>query len=219
MRDIFIIFPESWTWHFYFWRQFDFVYTRPYDSGIMVSHWTSVCQLYVWLSVRFFFQMITWVKVSGLSPNLVSALILWRSGLGLLMGKFRQILAELSARNTPIFLFPDNNLSKHQCIFTKFGMCIDIMKIWFGIANGQTSSDFDSYLSETRPYFHFPDDNLSKYQGILTKLGTCIDMKEIWFGIAYGQISSMFDRVICRDAIMAGYYSLMFLLFGYNTVV
>ena len=33
--------------------------------------------------------------------------------------------------------FPDDNLSKHQWIFTKLGMCIDIVKIWFGIANGQ----------------------------------------------------------------------------------
>ena len=30
----------------------------------------------------------------------------------LLMGKFRQIFTELSARDTPILLFPDDNLSK-----------------------------------------------------------------------------------------------------------
>ena len=36
--------------------------------------------------------------------------------------------------------FPDGNLSKDQWIFTKLGMCIDIMEIWFGIANGQISS-------------------------------------------------------------------------------
>ena len=76
-------------------------------------------------------------------------------------------------------------------------MCIDIVEIWFGIANGQISSNFDSYLPETQPYFLFVDDNLCKCQGILTKLGTCIDKKEIWFGIANGQISSVFDRVIC----------------------
>ena len=29
------------------------------------------------------------------------------------------------------FLFPDDNLSKHQWIFTKLGMCIDIVEIWF----------------------------------------------------------------------------------------
>ena len=38
--------------------------------------------------------------MNGFSPNLVCALILWRSGLGLLMGKFLQILIELSARDT-----------------------------------------------------------------------------------------------------------------------
>ena len=93
--------------------------------------------------------------------------------------------------------FLDDNLSKHQWIFTKLGMCIGIVEIWFGIANGQISSNFDSYLLETRPYFPFLDDDLSKYQGILTKLGTCIDIKEIWFGIANGQILPMFDKVIC----------------------
>ena len=40
------------------------------------------------------------------------------------------------------FSFPDDNLSKHQWIFTKLGMCIDIMDIWFEIANGQISSNF-----------------------------------------------------------------------------
>ena len=42
----------------------------------------------------------------------------------------------------PFFLFPDDNLSKHQWIFTKLGMCIDNVKIWFGIANGQILSNF-----------------------------------------------------------------------------
>ena len=40
------------------------------------------------------------------------------------------------------FSFPDDNLSKHQMIFSELGMCIDIMEIWFGIANGQISSIF-----------------------------------------------------------------------------
>ena len=35
--------------------------------------------------------------------------------------------------------FPDDNLSKHQCIFTKLGMCIDILEIWFEIVNGRIS--------------------------------------------------------------------------------
>ena len=40
------------------------------------------------------------------------------------------------------FSFPDDNLSKHQWMFTKLGVCIDIVEIWFGIANGQISSNF-----------------------------------------------------------------------------
>ena len=39
-----------------------------------------------------------WIFIK--SRNLVCALILWRSGLGLLMEKFRQVFTELSACNT-----------------------------------------------------------------------------------------------------------------------
>ena len=46
------------------------------------------------------------------------------------MNKFRQILMELSARGTPIW------------ILTKLGTCIDMKKIWFGIAYGQILSMF-----------------------------------------------------------------------------
>ena len=45
----------------------------------------------------------------GISPNLVCALILWRSGLGLLMDKFSQFLTGLFANNMPIFSFSDDN--------------------------------------------------------------------------------------------------------------
>ena len=46
------------------------------------------------------------------------------------------------------FSFPDDNLSKHQWIFTKLGMCIDIVEIWFGIAIGQISSIFDGVICQ-----------------------------------------------------------------------
>ena len=69
----------------------------------MASHWTSMClsvhQSYVRPSI-FRFRMITRVNINGFSPNLVCALILWRSGLRLLMGKFHQMFTELSARDT-----------------------------------------------------------------------------------------------------------------------
>ena len=62
------------------------------------------------------------------------------------MGKFRQFLMELTARDTPIFSFPDDNFSKHQCFFTKLGMCIDIVEVCFGVANGQILSIFDGVI-------------------------------------------------------------------------
>ena len=165
------------------------LYTFISRHCIMVSRWTSVCP-----SVRpsVFRFRITCVNINGFSPNLVCALILWRSGFGLLMGKFRQILTELSARDTPIFSFPDDNLSKHQWIFTKLGMCIDIMKSGLGLLIGKFRPILTELSARDMPIFSFPDDNLSKSQGSLTKLSTCIDMKEIWFRIANGQISPMF---------------------------
>ena len=57
------------------------------------------------------------------------------------MGKFRQFLTELSARDMP-FRFRMITGVNINGFFTKLGMCIDIVKIWFGIANGQISSNF-----------------------------------------------------------------------------
>ena len=62
--------------------------------------------------------------------------------MGLLMGKFRQIFTDLSARDTPIFSFLDDNLSKCEGNLTKLPIYIDIKEIWFGIANGQILSNF-----------------------------------------------------------------------------
>ena len=56
-------------------------------------------------------------------------------------------------------------------------MCIDIVEIWFGIANRQISSNLTDISARDTLIFSLPDDNLSKCQGILTKLGTCIDIK------------------------------------------
>ena len=59
------------------------------------------------------------------------------------MAKFRQFLTELFVLDMSVLSFLDENFSKSHWIFTKFGMCIDIVEICFGIANGQISSIFD----------------------------------------------------------------------------
>ena len=104
--------------------------------GIFFNFWQSYL-----LATRsyFSFRMITWVNINVFSPNLVCVFILWRFGLGLLMGNFHQFLKELSAHKTSVFSFQDNNGSKSQWIVTKVDMCIDTAEIWFGIANRQFS--------------------------------------------------------------------------------
>ena len=76
-------------------------------------------------------------------------------------------------------------------------MCIDIVEIWFGIANGKFRQFLTELSARDTPIFSFPDDNLSKHQWIFTKLRVCIDIVEICFGVANGQISSIFEGVIC----------------------
>ena len=39
-----------------------------------------------------------------------------------------------------VFSFLDDNLSKYIWIFTKLDTCINIVEIWFGIANGRILS-------------------------------------------------------------------------------
>ena len=114
--------------------------------------------------------------------------------------------------------FPDDNLSKHQWIFTKLGMCIDIVEIWFWIANRQSSSTFDGVICPRHVQnFRFRTIT-SNCQGILTKLDTCIDIKEVWFGIANGQILSIFDRVICPRHDNGGVLS-FYVFFIYTYIV
>ena len=57
--------------------------------------------------------------------------------MGLLMGKFRQFLTELSAHNRSVFSFLYDNFSKYQWIFTKLDVYIDIVEICFGLLKGK----------------------------------------------------------------------------------
>ena len=132
--------------------------TPPHDSGGVL--WFHVGYLCVHPSVHqsvvhpsvhpyFHFQTITWVNINGFSPNLICCYC-GGGGLGLFMGKFHQFLTNLPAMLT-CFPFLDDNFSKYQWIFTKLGICIDIVEIWFGIF----IIFWQSYLLATCPYFYF----------------------------------------------------------------
>ena len=72
---------------------------------------------------------------SGIADGQILSILDSYLGLGLLMGKFCQFLTVICPPHVHI-LFPDNNLRKCQWIFTKFGLCIDIVQLWIWIANG-----------------------------------------------------------------------------------
>ena len=53
------------------------------------------------------------------------------------MGKFHQILTELSARDTHIFSFPDVNLSKCQGILTNLVHALIVRRFSLGLLMGK----------------------------------------------------------------------------------
>ena len=57
---------------------------------------------------------------------------------------FLVFLTSYLPRTCPFFM--DDSLSKCQWLFTKLAMCIDILQISFGMANGQISSIFEFVL-------------------------------------------------------------------------
>ena len=114
------------------------------------------------------------------------------------------------------FSFPDDNLSKHQWIFTKLGMCIDIVEIWFGIANGQISSIFDRVIcprhthifvsgcvcpsicsSAVHLFFCFQMITWVNINGFSQNLVCALILWRSGLGLLMGKFSSNFYGVIC----------------------
>ena len=57
--------------------------------------------------------------------------------------------------DTPIVSFPDDNLSKRQCIFTKLGMCIDIVRSGLGLLKGKFRQILTELSAQNMPIFSF----------------------------------------------------------------
>ena len=98
------------------------------------------------------------------------------------------------------FSFPDDNLSKHQWIFTKLGLCIGIVEIWFGIANGQISSIFcRSYLPETRPYFRFRTITWVNNKAFSPNLVCALILWRSGMGLLMGKFHQFLTELSARD--------------------
>ena len=165
----------------------------------MVSRWLSICRTSEYWVCALIYIVEIWFGIVN---------ILWRSDLGLLMDEFRQFLTELSACDTFVFSFPDDNLSKYQWIFTKLDVCIEIVEIWFGIADGHFSSIFlQSCLLTIHPYFTFRTITWVNLNGFLPHL-ICAFI--LWRSAALGLLSGKF---IACNMIMVEYCHSIFYFF------
>ena len=98
-----------------------------------------------------------------------------------------------------VFSFPDGNLSKCQWIFTKLGVCIDIVEIWFGIVNGQISSIFDSYLPAIYLYFHFRMITFVNINGFSPNLACVLKLCRPGLGLLMGKFGQFLIDLSAHD--------------------
>ena len=77
------------------------------------------------------------------------------------MGKFRQFLTELSARDTPIFSFPDYNLN-NMGFSPNLLHALTLRRSGLGLLMGKFRQIFTELSARDTPIFSFPDDNFSK---------------------------------------------------------
>ena len=119
------------------------------------------------------------------------------------MGKFPQFLMELSACHTSFFSFSDNNLSIYQWVFTKLGMCIDSVEIWFGLLTGKFHEFFTVTCHHTS-IFLFPDDYLTKYQSIWPNMACALIVWRSGFGLLMGKFCQFLTELSAHHTIVGG---------------
>ena len=88
--------------------------------------------------------------------------------------------------------------------FTKFGVCIDIVEICFGIANGKILSAHNTSI------FFIWDDNFSKSHQIFTKRALILWRSGL--GLLLGTFRHFLTELSPHDMIIVGYYRFKFLL-------
>ena len=188
--------------HSFFLPFFHF-YTVPCNSGrVLWFHvgcscvCLSVPLLYVRPSVRlyFHFRMITWVNINGFFTKLSICINIVEIRFGIANVQISSVSdRDIRPRHFSNFRFWTIISVSIEGFSQGLGMCIDIMRIWFGIANRQISSIFDRVSCPWHVRGFVSDNNLSKCQRIFMKL----DVLEICFRIAIRQMYSIFDWQLC----------------------
>ena len=78
-------------------------------------------------------------------------------------------------------------------------MCIDIVEIWFGIANGQISSNFYGDLPETRPYFCFRMITSVNNKRFSSNLLYALTLRRSGLELLMGKFCQIFKELSVRD--------------------
>ena len=106
--------------------------------GFLMGKFCQIFDRIIWPLYYFHFRRIwriTWVNFNGLSQNLVWALILWRSGLGLQMGTFHQLLKELSAHHTIMAGYYHFVVVVFCCFFCFFFGFVNFFSTFFNVSD------------------------------------------------------------------------------------
>ena len=77
------------------------------------------------------------------------------------MGKFRQIFTELSARDTPIFSFPDDNLVNNKGFSSNLLYVLTVRRSGLELLISKFRQIFTELYARDTSIFSFLDDNLS----------------------------------------------------------
>ena len=77
------------------------------------------------------------------------------------MGKFRQFYTELSAWDTPIFSFPDDNLVNNKRFSSNLLYVLTVMRLGFELLMSKFRQIFTELSARDTSIFSCMDDNLS----------------------------------------------------------
>ena len=105
-------------------------------------------------------------------------------------------------------------MSKYQWIFTKQGMFLDIVEIWFRIVHGQILSVFEKrYLPATCLYFHFQTITVVNINRFSPNLVCALILWRSGLGLFMGKFHKVFNVLpSTHNMIVVGYYHFTFLL-------
>ena len=121
--------------------------TTYHIKGLITTATDNIIYIYIFFFFLYFLYLFTFY-----TPPHDSGGVLWfHAGRPCVCPSVSQSVFRPPVRPFVRVSFPDNDLSNNQWIFTKLDMCINIVEIWLGIANGRIWSIFlRSYLPATR---------------------------------------------------------------------